>query len=231
MAMTFMSLVNDILDEIDEGDDPLTSGTFATDTRIEVRRVKNYVNKAYREIFRRKTDWSWARFTQTFVTVAEQANYTLGATTNLQKLHQVYINQRKPMKLLPYTEAKRRYADWEQGLVNGEPHTAYELGGYLYLFPVPSAVYTVNVIASKKFAELSAYGDEPLIPDDHRDCLYWLALAMAKGHDNDLSLEYQRAESIIQQMLAAEDNNHGGHSIIPEDETTEAEQLYGVLLE
>lgn len=231
MALNYIDIINLVLDEIDEGDEPLTASTFDTDSRIEVRRIKNYVNLAYREVFRRKADWSWARFTQSFNTVANQAAYTLNTTTNLQKIYQVYINQRKPFNLLHYSKAKRKYADLEQGLVTGEPFAAYELGGSLHLFPVPASVYTVNVIAAKKFIQLTNYNDEPLIPDDHRDCLYWYALAMAKGHDNDLSVEYQAFESIIRAMREAEENNHGGFSLIPEEESILAEEHYGVLLE
>lgn len=234
MTLNFLSLVNHVADEVDENN--LTSLTFTTDSSAVYRRIKNYINAIYREVFLSRTDWSWARLKQNFSTTANTFEYglgTLNAQTDYERISVVNVSNEAPVELLSYQEFSRKYGE-SQGLVTGKPYVAYVLDGKLCLFPTPDAAYTVNVIGQKLFSELSAFDDEPLIPEGKRHVLVDGALWRAKLHEREAGESqayaqvYQRG---LQLLRDSEGNNHKGYAIIPEEETITEEYLETILLE
>lgn len=51
----------------------------------------------------------------------------------------------------------------------------------LYVWPYPDADYIIKLKCSKYFTQLTNDSDEPLIPTEYRQILYWYALAQAYG--------------------------------------------------
>lgn len=230
MALNFLNLVNMVLDEIDA--DQLTSVTFSTSTEADVRRVKNYINLIYRQIFFERQDWSWARLFQTETTVPGTAAYTLDASTDYERIQAVYISAEPPMELLPYQEYIRKYQTYQSD-ATAKPFVATVFNGQLLLYPTPSDAYTVNVVGSKIFSELSAYDDTPYLPDSMRHVLFYGATFMAKAHDNEADSQLWNGLYVdaLQKLRNSEGNNHKGYAMIPEEETVTAEYYETILLE
>jgi len=230
MTLNFLGLVNEVMDEIDEGQ--LTSSTFTTETSNEFRRVKNYINNAYREIFFERPDWSWSRLFTTLTTSAGTNSYNLHATADTESVFLVQINGEAPMEVLPYQEAFRRHSEFST-TVTGQPYVAYVFNSQLYLFPTPGGAYTVNYACKKIFSALSDYDDEPYLPEGKRHVLVYHAIWRARLHDNEPDADkfYNLYLKALQNLRNAEAQNHRGHSMIPEDETVYAEHDQIILLE
>lgn len=235
MAQTFKDLVNQLLDEVDEDQVSTVEGTGISS---ETRRCKSYLNLVYRQLFMLKPDWSWARHKDSFVTVGAQQAYTTGAgaddldtVTDMEKIHAVWLANEPALELLSYTEAKRKYGEFE-GTTTGKPFMAYVLDNSLYLYPTPDQAYTVNYVASKVFLELTTDAQEPYLPDGKRHVLYLGALAhlLRKEGENysDVFALYQQA---IQELRGSEMKNHKGYAIVPEEETVTADYYESILLE
>jgi len=230
MTLNFLGLVNEVMDEIDEGQ--LTSDTFPTETSSEFRRVKNYINRIYREVFFERADWSWARLYTTLTTSAGTNAYSLHATADTESVFLVQVNGEVPMEILPYQEAFRRHGEFTT-TVTGQPYVAWGFNGQLYLFPTPGGVYTINYACKKIFSALTDYDDEPYIPEGKRHVLVYGAIWLARLHDNepDAKMFYDLYQRALQSLRNAEDQNSRGHSMVPEDETVYAEHDQIILLE
>lgn len=220
MADNFLTIVNQVLLEIDE--DELTSSNFDTSTDAHVKRVKNYVKRIYKQICRMKPNWSWAQNVQTFNTVASQANYSAGpgleSETDLQKVHYARISTYPPLLLLPFEEVMQKYG--EMLSTSGQPVIAYVLNQNLYLLPVPDQVYAIELVTGRVPEDLIDFSDVPLIPDRHSDVIVEGALWMAMRNDNDpeAANQYKSFQLAVKQLAAAEDNNHIGHQMKSEDD-------------
>lgn len=233
--MNFGALVNMVLDEIDEAQVGNDAG-FTDATNNELRRAKNYLNIAYRNIVKKKPDWSWLRLSSSFQTVGGQAAYTTGSgasnlatTANLQKIHLVQVSGYPPMARLSYEEFKRRYGGNETE--SGLPFCCYELGGSLYLYPTPGNTYTVNYVVSQKPTDMAAFTDVPLLPAESIEVLAAGGIILAKDHDNEQTMWTQIYQDGLTNLLANENNNHIGYQIVPECEERIAEDYSRILLQ
>lgn len=219
--------------EIDE--DPISS--FSDNPNSEEERVKGYINDVYSRIFDDRHGWSWAQHKDTFTTVSGQSDYEKGAgasnldtAINMQKIHYVKLSQQAPIELLPFEEFKLRLGQVE-GLYTGIPTIATVMADKLVLFPTPDSAATVEYFAQKSFSQLTTFSEEPLIPDGQRDILYWGALAMAKNHDHEDTIEIQMFNDRLQKLRNAEGQGVKGYRIFNEDDTQFADYERILLLE
>ncbi len=230
---TFGSIASAVLEEIDE--DAITE--FASSPTSEERRVKRYINLTYQSIFDERPNWSWAQHKDSFTTVSGQSDYEKGAgaddldtSINMQKFHYLKLSQQAPLELLPFEEFKLRLGNVE-GFYTGTPTIATVMGGKLVLFPTPNSASAVEYLAQKDFSQLTTFSEEPLIPDAQRDILYWGALAMAKNHDHEDTIEIQRYNDRLQKLRNAEGQGVKGYRIFHEDDTQFADYERIILLE
>lgn len=225
MPRTFLDLVNEILPEIDE--DIIDGTELVTPTKSETRRIKNYINIAYREIYTKRPRWSWSTINGTFNTVAGQNTYTVGAelpaSIDMQSINFVRLDGYSPLRMLTYEDFMRQFGYTPYGIFeNQQPDVAYVKDNALVLYPTPASVTTVTYSAKKFYEALSLADDEPLIPEMHRDVLYWRALAMAKNKENEASDEYSLYLVALKGLINSENKNHEGYSIKPPEAIVDA---------
>lgn len=206
MAYNFVDIVNDVLLEIDEPEVEASTAGFVTaaTTNKELRRVKRYVQMIYQTIYMMNKDFPWCRLVQEFDTVVNQASYEvsdLDALTDMNNLYYLQMGDSDPMRLRHYSTAKKNTA--YSGM-------AYVLDDKLTFLSTPKTVETYTLIGKKKFTQLVAHDDAPLIPEELRQVLYYGAAWMAKEHDNEQSHYAALYQQAVDSLIAGCDNAHDG---------------------
>ena len=204
--LTFVDIVNAVLDEIDVSPVDATSDAFETDAaeaaNTELRRVKRYVQIIYQTIYRRNRDYPWCRLKQTLTTVAGQAEYDLNdldPATDFNNLYWLQAADGDPVPLERYDTALEAHEG---------SSIAYVLGSKLIFKTTPLTVETYTLVGKKKFVQLAAHDDEPLMDEADRQVLYFGAAWMAKEHDNENSHYAALYTNAITELDAACDNSY-----------------------
>lgn len=123
-------------------------------------------------------DWSWLQGTGSFSTVASTASYNLQTEVGeaLEGVARVHYDDERRITPISW----KMYREWYD-LVrpdgdNGAPeYYSMTDDATLYLQPVPDAVYTINVLYTKRHVEIDSDADTLLVPAAWRYPVYVLA--------------------------------------------------------
>lgn len=173
-----------------------------------------YLNDGYREVNGRHRDWPWHRQFSSYlvITSAGTNGYAVNGTSNAEvysvdSVWCIETNQR----LYPVETGTSRFLDsWGQPDLNGAaesgPPMQYRmLGGQLYLYPQPDAVYHITVEGPASTPDLSL-GVHPQWPARYGYALVEFALSRAYQDDGNMDWAKSHRE-VGESMVAAMEND------------------------
>lgn len=143
----------------------------------------------------------------TFNTAADQSDYALSNTTNLEaiKYHSIWYNvegQEYELSNRPYSQYKEQRLSQ---LASGKPlywtalpseENVATRTNYIRLSPTPDDVYEIEYVAKKTAPSLSAYTDVLLWDDIYIQPLYLAGASMLRAETDGMSLAEQASAAI-----------------------------------
>lgn len=227
MSFTYMSIVNEVLGEMNEV--LLTSSTFASATNIQLS-VKNFVNRAYWDINNPEFKWPWLSVGPDLLEDHGNVYVEVSAGTrwNLLKTGSSGINddyghidwenfllttEGVSGETSPYTYKNLTYLELEEWKdwysisealnksTGASPKRVIRSkdGRYFGLSPIPDKTYRVYFYAWDRPSELSAYNDTFVFPDQYKNVLISRARYYA----------WQRKENEQQAAIALQEYEKG----------------------
>jgi hypothetical protein len=135
---------------------------FGSTSAQSITRCKKLVNRAAERLVGHGRKWSWTKITDTFDTVADQAEYSLNDDVRKPFLFALTGSTRGKLECMPDRSFVEAVPDADE--TSGSP-TLWRLDGVdsngqvqIALWPVPDAVYTVQYKYWKQM--------EPMVEDD-----------------------------------------------------------------
>lgn len=183
--MNFLTLCNEVKNQGSSGGPDMTS--VAGQTGVNARIVR-WVNQSYQEIINHRDDWTWKKVLGfSFATSASKRNYPVAELllTNVGKwdLRHPRIYTTATGVSSEVLLADITYEDWEYELgvgtqVEGMPRYIFIEPGTktLLLHPIPDTIYTVTLNYWKTAPNMTADGDEPILPTEYHDAIIYKAL-------------------------------------------------------
>lgn len=176
-----------------------------------ITRCKDWLNQIYREIASKHL-WSWLEASTSFNTSASDYDYALSSVaSDLARIRIMRIESSPDfLDAIPPDEFDMRFPKPTQS--TGQPLLYTVWAGNVRLWPTPDATYSIKVDYWKTTTDLSADGDEPLIPERFR--WVWLKgaefFALRFNDDARAQLVLREYERGISDMLANETRYMGG---------------------
>lgn len=181
--MNYLELTNEALNSLNEVE--LTSATFSSSSLAPPQAAaKRAVNRALKKVYTRTLEWPFNYAEGTVTCVAGTYQYTLSSVA--ADLAHLDMGSFYIVKDVPDTTVvtknlididyvvwrdKFRQQDYEAGSTErSAPNFVYKTyDDKIGFTPVPDKAYSIKFDYWKKFVELSAYDDEPDVPDryDH----------------------------------------------------------------
>lgn len=175
MALTFLSLVNDVNNRLNEV--PLTSSNFANASGVYADN-KNHVNNALNRINREEFEWPFNHVTKTQVLTIEQSDYPYEPdaksiafdTFRLRGDSSLNILSRQ-LPPMDYEEVLHKYTDYEFNPADysGKPTNVCRNRNMSYkILPPPDGEYTIRYEYYKLPVDMVNWDDVPTIPEHFR---------------------------------------------------------------
>ena len=174
--MTFLQLINAVLREINEVEITTVSSTRGIQTS-----VKDFINKAQRDIINSEVEWPFTVVSQSFTTTAGTAEYSRESDAKTVDYDSFTVQEsastaEKRLKYLSFNEylERRNEADTNPDTsVRALPEFIYKTPDQkLGLSPVPDvSTYTVRYYYYKTVSDMSANTDTPTIPERFHDVI------------------------------------------------------------
>lgn len=174
--MTYLELVNAVLREINE-----VEITNVSSTRGVQSSVKDFINKAQRDIINSEVEWPFTVASQSFTTTAGTAEYSRESDAKTVDYDSFTIQESAST-----SERKLKYISFDEYLEKrNEADTNPDTGSralpeYIYktpdskigLSPVPDlATYTVRYYYYQTTSDLAVNADTPIIPERFHDVI------------------------------------------------------------
>lgn len=174
--MTYLELVNAVLREINE-----VEITNVSSTRGVQSSVKDFINKAQRDIINSEVEWPFTVASQSFTTTAGTAEYSRESDAKTVDYDSFTIQESAST-----SERKLKYLSFDEYLEKrNEADTNPDTGSralpeYIYktpdskigLSPVPDlATYTVRYYYYQTTSDLAVNADTPIIPERFHDVI------------------------------------------------------------
>ena len=184
---------------------------FASDTAVVQRTL---VNMGHKEICAKRR-WSWLEIVGTLTTAANDATVATSGLANLRaatELDAVSVEESSNQYEVPLeyiSPEEMRYRQQQYGV--NLPAAAQQVGipqawavsaGELQLWPIPDAVYTLNVAGLRSATTLDDDNDVPLIPVDHRVVLVHYAVKQLAARTRDWDLRNDAAAGYAETLRA-----------------------------
>ena len=174
--MTFLQLINSVLREINEVEITTVSTTRGIQTS-----VKDFINKAQRDIINSEVEWPFTVVSQSFTTTAGTAEYSQESDSKTVDYDSFTVQEsastsEKKLRFLSFTE----YLDRRNETDTNPSDDSRALPEFVYttpdnkigLSPVPDvSTYTVRYYYYKTVSDLSANTDTPTIPERFHDVI------------------------------------------------------------
>ena len=179
---------------------------FDANDSTDLTRAGEVVNEAYLTICGDGIDWDFLQNVSTFTTVAGTDTYTLASiatalsVNGIRTLYGVTNDTEggQPLEGCSWLDLERLSFTSQDDDMDGLPQYFAMWNGNIRLYPIPDAAYTMGIYYSLEPAELSADGDEPLIPLAHRaSCIvpYAAALLLEQEGGGESMNDYDRRMS------------------------------------
>lgn len=212
--MNWLELTNRLRQEAGAVGADFTSVANAGALTREGRRYRDWINAAWRQLQRMRTDWQWMRLPVQFTTVAQQGFYT-PAQAGLASFRNwkvdsfrastqganfadeqilVFLEWTRYRNLYQY--AQQRFNYMRPTVLTVDPEKRLGLGG------VPDAAYVIVGEYWRGVTDFAADTDEPTgLPEDYHEIIVWLALVQYAGFES-ASEVYVRAKQNYGDMIA-----------------------------
>ena len=173
MAITFLSLTNELLRRLNEV--ALTTDTFSTAKNIQAI-AKDAINSSIREILQDGHQFPFLKTTTTQTMTAGTGTYSFPSDLASVDWDTFYIKElssasNTPMALPTvsfdvYTQKYRAVEDASGTSGRTEPTLIYQTAEEKFcVYPLPDAAYVIEYVYYKFPDDLSAFGDTMIIPD------------------------------------------------------------------
>lgn len=208
---TYLSLTNELLRRMNEVQ--MDSTTFETARNIQAT-AKDAINASVREILNQGQEWPFLLVTQTQLTAAGTAEYSLPADCSSVDWDSFYIRQRVdqtnvPQKLeaMPYTEYLRHYRgrDESGGTSSREaPRRVYMTQDSKFgLTPPPDKEYTIEYKYWSFPSEMNLYSDVCVIPDRFKGVIIdggLMFLMLFRSNEQSATIHKEKYDNGIRTM-------------------------------
>lgn len=192
----------------------------------QINRLKLLVNNAYNAVWLALYPTNEdAESSTTVATVANQDYVDIP----FPQVSMVTAGENAPYRILPWLEYEVNYrrngTNNQTLLLQGEPNVCSIYQKRLYLYPVPDAVYTLNVRGNLDFTPLANASDVPLLQDQFHLVIQMFAVALELAYQGDTMAT--DAQNKAEAMLEVVRRNMRGHQgmmpcIMTEDEYVQA---------
>lgn len=207
---TFLELCQDLRREAGiSGSGP----TAVTGQTGEMLRVVEWTALAYESVQNLRPNWGFLQTEFTFQTIVSTANYTKAAVTLPELgswktdsfrcyLTATGVADEMELEYVPWDVFRFAYNRGTQSTMTGRPIVVTVKPDLsLTLWPIPSAVYTVDGEYFMRAQEMAADGDEPLIPQQFQSVILWRAL-MYYGAYAGADEKYTQGQNEYRNVLA-----------------------------
>lgn len=189
-------------------------------------RVTNWINLGQDDFILREL-WPFREATGTLNTVAGTQEYDLSTNfTDMdeQNIISVALQGANSRKLIywPYNQLRNDYPDFDSEAA-GVPTRYYLKSGKIGFWPAPNDAYAVAIDYYKLPTELSADGDQTIIPVNYREALMHYALSLEHDFNTDPDLaikemnRYEQKVTLARQNLLSQPNDEGNFKIVGPD--------------
>lgn len=138
----------------------------------------------------------------TTATVANQEEYTLGTGIDLQYINSLHVDGLKlPFKNFNEAESYITMND-PQKIQHTRPEFWYEWAGTVYLYPIPDAVYTLQVYYHRVPVALTTVGDTLNVPDNYFNRIIEYCMAQAYELDENLDAALAKSQQFQSNLVA-----------------------------
>lgn len=185
MALTFLSLVNDVNLRLNEV--PLTSSNFASASGVYADN-KGHINSAINRINREEFEWPFNHVTKTQPLVINQSDYAYGtdvksiAFDTFRLKGNLSLNTTsRSLSVMDYEEILQKFPDHEFNPeeYSGPPTTVYRRRGMSFgILPPPDKAYEVVYEYYKLPLDMVNWDQTPSIPEQFR----WVIIEGAMYH-------------------------------------------------
>ena len=168
--MTYLELINAVLREINEVEITTVSTTRGIQTS-----VKDFINKAQRDIINSEVEWPFTVVSQSFTTTASTAEYNRESDAKTIDFDSFTVQEsattaEKALQYLSFEEYLERYNETDtnpNGDAEALPRFVYSTpDNKIGLSPVPDvSTYTVRYYYYQTTSDMSANTDTPTIPE------------------------------------------------------------------
>lgn len=218
MAYNFLSLVNDVLHEVNEVE--LTSGTFASASGVHSH-VKTGVNSALRQINQDAFEWPFNHQTREVVLSVDQVSIPYQSATETINFGSVRIKGDNSLNVkgalltqIDYEHYLSRYVDAEHN-----PSDYHDIPIYVFrrpnlsfgVYPPPNVAYTLEYDSYDIPTDLVAWDDVPYVPEQFRHLIKEGALPSAymfRGDTEAAALYMSKFKDGIKQMRGIYQNRY-----------------------
>ena len=174
--MTYLELINAFLREINE-----VEITNVTSTRGVQSSVKDFVNKAQRDIINSEVEWPFTVQSQSFTTTAGTSEYSRESDAKTLDFDSFTIQEsastaERKLKYISFNEYLENYNESDTNPDTGSravPQYIYETpDNKIGLSPVPDeSTYTVRYYYYKTTSDMAVNTDTPTIPERFHDVI------------------------------------------------------------
>ena len=174
--MTYLELINAVLREINEVEITTVSSTRGIQTSI-----KDFINKAQRDIINSEVEWPFTVVNQSFTTTAGTAEYNEESDAKTVDYDSFTVQEsastsERTLQYLSFEEYLERFNEADTnptGDSRGLPVYVYTTpDSKIGLSPVPDvSTYTIRYYYYQTTADMSANTDTPTIPERFHDVI------------------------------------------------------------
>jgi len=185
MALTFLSLVNDVNLRLNEV--PLTSSNFDSASGVYADN-KGHINNAINRINREEFEWPFNHTTKTQTLVVNQSKYpyevdakSVSFDTFRLKGNVAYNNVSGQLGTVDYEEVLHRYPDYEfhpEDYASSPTHVYRNRDLSFGILPPPDQTYDILYEYYKLPVDMTNWDDVPSIPEQFR----WVIIEGAMYH-------------------------------------------------
>lgn len=155
--------------------------------------VMRWVTEGQREVLKSRPRWLHLEDRKVVVTVEGQVDYTIG--DGITSIYSADCNETGPMAVMDEADAKAIYWQGEGLLVpTGRPAALSRWGvGTIRVWPIPDAVYTIQLMGQRPPVEPTATADLDLPSDLHDIVTDWvMSRAYMQQDDPDMATEHRK---------------------------------------
>lgn len=172
--MTFLELINAVLREINEVEITTVASTRGIQTS-----VKDFINKAQRDIINSEVEWPFTVVSQSFSTADGTAEYSRESDAKTIDFDSFTVQKsgeaERKLRYLSFNEyldAKNEIDTNPNTSARAAPDFVYETpDNKIGLSPVPDDTYTVRYYYYQTSTDMSAATDNPVIPERFHDVI------------------------------------------------------------